>query len=497
MAVRVSADRTVSNGAPDLQLVCVSKRFAEVLALDQVNMDVQPGRVHALLGENGAGKTSLMRIAFGMLSPDAGTIQLNGRSIRFRSPADAIRNGIGMVHQHFSLIPNMSAVENFALGGRGRYNHAREKQRFEHYAAELGLSIDPETRASAMSPAEQQQLEIAKALGRECRLLILDEPTAVLPPVQAVALLSWLRRFADLGRSVVLITHKLRDAAAVANDVTVLRQGRAVLSGSIADVTEAELLTAMLGDARLDVDAELTPNAVPHAEAARSMVPVALLQAVTAERPDGRERLDDVSFAVGSGEMVGIAGLEGSGHRLLLHILAGRRQAARGFVRIPTAVGFIPEERQRDALALSLDVRENIALRDAGLRNGWIHWRRWTTLAQQLMRDFDVRAHDDRVSVRALSGGNQQKLVLARELRDDPKFIVAENPTRGLDVRATGEIRRRLRAARDAGAAVVLYSSDLDELAAVSDRVLAVYGGRVRACELSRNAIGRAMLGAT
>ena len=259
MAIRGSADRAVSSRTPDLQLVGVSKRFGDVLALDQVDMQVRPGMVHALLGENGAGKTSLMRIAYGMLSPDAGTVQLNGRPIRLRSPTDAIRNGIGMVHQHFSLIPSMSAVENFALGGRGRYSHVEEARRLAHYAAELGLSIRPDTRADAMSPAEQQQLEIAKALGRECRLLILDEPTAVLPPVQAAALLHWLRRFADKGRSVVLITHKLRDAVAVATDVTVLRQGRAVLSANIAGVTEDELLSAMLGDTR----AEPTPNEAP------------------------------------------------------------------------------------------------------------------------------------------------------------------------------------------------------------------------------------------
>lgn len=493
MAIRGSADRAVSSRTPDLQLVGVSKRFGDVLALDQVDMHVRLGTVHALLGENGAGKTSLMRIAYGMLSPDAGTVQLNGRPIPLRSPTDAIRNGIGMVHQHFSLIPSMSAVENFALGGRGRYSHAEEARRLAHYAAELGLSIRPDTRADAMSPAEQQQLEIAKALGRECHLLILDEPTAVLPPVQAAALLHWLRRFADKGRSVVLITHKLRDAVAVATDVTVLRQGRAVLSANIAGVTEVELLSAMLGDAR----GEPTPNEIPSlGETVRTSAPVASLQSVTAQDADGRERLDDVSLAVASGEMVGIAGLDGSGHRLLLRILAGRRQATRGSVRIPAAVGFIPEDRQREALALGLDVRENVALRGAGFRNGWIRWRRWTSLAQQLMHDFDVRARDDRTLVRALSGGNQQKLVLARELSDRPKLIVAENPTRGLDVRATRDVRRRLRAARDAGAAVVLYSSDLDELAADSDRVLAVYSGRVRECELSREAIGRAMLGA-
>lgn len=484
----------MSSATPDLQLVAVSKWFGNVLALDRVGIRVRPGTVHALLGENGAGKTTLMRITFGMLHPDAGTVRLNGQAMHFRSPSDAIHNSIGMVHQHFSLIPRMSAVENFALGGRGRFQRTHEVRRLARYATALGLSIKPDVTAHDMSPAEQQQLEIAKSLGRGCRLLILDEPTAVLPPSQAAALLNWVRAFADSGRSVVLITHKLRDAVAVANDVTVLRQSRVVLADSVANVSEEGLLTAMLGDARSEMHAESRPNATKDARMERSL-PVASLQSVTADDARSRERLGDVSLNVSGGEIVGVAGLDGSGHRLLLRILAGRRLPTLGVVRIPATVGFIPEDRQHEAVALSLDVRDNIALRDASSRSGWIDWRHWNDLTRQLMRDFDVRALDERIPVHALSGGNQQKLVLARELADKPTLIVAENPTRGLDVRATGEIRQRLRAARDAGAAVVLYSSDLDELSADSDRVLVVYGGHVRACELSRAGIGRAMLG--
>ncbi len=496
MAFRAGADRSVSSATPDLELVAISKRFGEVVALDQVDIRVRPGTVHALLGENGAGKSSLMQIAFGMLTADAGAVRLNGQPSRLRSPSDAIRKGIGMVHQHFSLIPNLSAVENFALGGRGRFDRAGEMRRLEHFTADLGLSIAPGVYAHAMSPAEQQQLEIAKALSRSCRLLILDEPTAVLPPLQAAALLNWVRRFADAGRSIVLITHKLRDAIAVADEVTVLRQGRKVFASSIASVAEPELRAAMIGDTRTETHAESQSGSAQPLDATMPVAAaVASLQSVTAEDAFGREHIKDVSLDFARGEIVGIAGLDGSGHRLLLRILAGRQRPTRGSVHIPPAVGFIPEDRHRDAVALDLDVRDNIALCNAGARRGWIDWRHWSRLTQQLLRDFDVRAGRERTPVRALSGGNQQKLVLARELAGAPPLIVAENPTHGLDVHATSEIRRRLRAARDAGAAVILYSSDLDELTADSDRALAVYAGRVRPCELSRDAIGRAMLG--
>jgi simple sugar transport system ATP-binding protein len=397
-----------------------------------------------------------------------------------------------MVQQHFSLIPAFTAVENFALGGRGIFDREKDTQRFQRYAAQLGLTVSTDARPSTLSPAEQQQLEITKALGRECRILILDEPAAALPPVQAAALLKWVRSYAHQGRSVVLVTHKLRDAIAIADDVTVMRHGRTVLSTPIASVTEEQLLSAMLGE-------ESNASALPH-DTGASVVkaptgPVASLSAVSALDPAKRERVEDVTLALAPGEIVGVAGVERSGHRLLLRIVAGRIQPNQGTARITDSIGFIPEDRHREAIALDLDIRDNVALREAGKRRGWVHWRTWATYAQKLIKDFDVHAPHERVSIAALSGGNQQKVVLARELAALPQLIVAENPTHGLDVRAASEIRQRLRAAAQSGTAVLWYSSDLDELAAEADRVLVLYDGHVRQCAPSRDDIGRAMLG--
>lgn len=490
MGFSSGANGVVSQNA--VELVAISKKFGDVVALAEASFSLRSGTVHALLGENGAGKTSLMRVAFGMLSPDAGSIRINGEAVRFHAPSDAIALGIGMVQQHFSLIPAFTAVENFALGGRGVFSREKETQRFQRYAVQLGLSVSADGRPSSLSAAEQQQLEIAKALGRECRILILDEPGSVLPPAQAAALLEWVRSFARQGRSVVLVTHKLRDAIATADDVTVLRHGRTVLSTPIASVTEERLLSAMLG--------EETAASAPQRDAGAAVVqatlgPVASLNAVSALDSAKRERVEDVTLSLAPGEIVGVAGVERSGHRLLLRILAGRIQPNQGTARIAASIGFIPEDRHREALALDLDIRDNVALRGAGKRRGWMNWRTWATYTQKLIKDFDVHAPHERVPIAALSGGNQQKLVLARELAALPQLIVAENPTRGLDVRAASEMRQRLRAAANAGAAVVWYSSDLDELAAEADRVLVLYNGHVRQCTPSRDDIGRAMLG--
>jgi simple sugar transport system ATP-binding protein len=484
----------VSPATPDLELVALSKRFGDVAALDAAHFHLQPGTVHALLGENGAGKTTLMRIAYGMLAPDRGSIRLDGRATVHRAPADAIANGIAMVHQHFSLVPAMSAVENFALGGRGRFDRSRAAERLARCAAPLGLDITPDVRVDTMSAAEQQQLEIAKALGRECRVLILDEPTAVLTPMHATALLQWLRAYAAMGNSVVLITHKLRDAVSAADDVTVLRHGRTVLEARIADVDERALLAAMLGTPHAEGDVGGGANRV--VAPVRHGPVVAAFDSVSGEDSSRREYLAHVTLDIHAGEIVGIAGLDGSGHRLLLRILAGRRAPGQGRIVLPSRIAFVPEDRQREGIAAQLSVRDNIALRGAGSRRGWMRGRHWDNLTRRLINEFDVHARDGQVPTYTLSGGNQQRLVLARELADHPELIVAENPTRGLDVRAAEQIRARLRTARDKGVAIVFYSSDLDEIVAECDRVVVVYDGRVRDVQPTRDAIGRALLGA-
>jgi simple sugar transport system ATP-binding protein len=487
--VSSGTDRTVRRAAPELELDGVTKSFGEVRALDAAHFRLRPGTVHALLGENGAGKTSLMRIVYGLLKADAGELRIDGTATALHSPADAIARGIGMVQQHFSLVPALTAVENFALGGHGRFDRAYEAERLEKHAAELGLRIARDEKADVMSAAEQQQLEIAKALRHDCGILILDEPTAVLTPQHAESLLKWLRSFANQGASAVLITHKLRDAVAVADDVTVLRQGRTVLERRIADVTEQELLAAMLGTSGAELDQERAPS-----NSAGDIV--ASVNNVSSKETGRREQLSRLSLDVRAGEIVGVAGLDGSGHRLLLRILAGRRAPSAGSAKLPARVAFIPEDRQREALASQLDLRENVMLRGAGVRRGWLKWSYWTEYTSRLLREFNVRAQSERATAQTLSGGNQQKLVLARELADGPQLIVAENPLRGLDVQAATEIRARLRAACDRGAAVVFYSSDLDELIADADRIVVIYDGHVRHVASTREEIGRALVGA-
>ncbi|MEW5916111.1 MAG: ATP-binding cassette domain-containing protein [Gemmatimonadota bacterium] len=474
---------------PALALGGITKRFAEVVALDSATLSVAPGSVHALLGENGAGKTTLMRIAFGAIAPDAGVVQIDGRTVHFHSSTDAVRLGIRMVHQHFALVPQMSALENFALGGHGRFHALQERERLAWCSAELGIALDPTLRVDAMSAAEQQHLEIAKALRGDCRILILDEPTALLAPAQARALLQWTRRFAASGRSVVLITHKLQDALGVADEVTVLRQGRTALSGTVENLTETELVTAMLGSA--------PPGEPERSLAVRvtSQRPIASLHSVSAHDDVHRERILDVSVALHHGEIVGIAGLERSGHRLLLRVLAGRQTPTVGSISAPDDVAFIPEDVRVEAIAGAMQLWENVAIRGAVRRRGWINRTLWTNTTRRLLSEFDVRAAHERIRADTLSGGNQQRLVLARELAGEPSLIVAENPTRGLDVRAAAFVRGRLRAARDRGAAVVFYSSDLDELIATCDRVLVMYAGRLTAVDRSLGAVGRALLG--
>jgi simple sugar transport system ATP-binding protein len=389
-------------------------------------------------------------------------------------------------------VPGFTALENFTLGGHGRVDIQRETRRLAETARQAGFEISPDTRADAMSPAEQQQLEILKALGRNVRILILDEPTAVLPPLQAEQLLQWLRAFTDHGGSVVLITHKLHEAVSIADDVTILRAGRTTLASRMSDVAEQELLAGMLGAQRVH-DGPATPPAAARSNAQHVVI---ALHNVTAADLRTRERLVNVNLDVRSGEILGVAGLEGSGHRLLLRVLAGRCTPRSGFVDTPYLAAFIPEDRDREAIVPRLNLRDNVALRGAGARRGWISRRQWSSFTRRLLHEFRVHAPHDRVAAYMLSGGNQQRLVLARELADHPRFVVAENPSRGLDVQAASEVRARLRAARDQGAAVVLYSSDLDEIVAECDRVIVVHRGDVRPVAPQRDAIGRALLGA-
>jgi ABC-type uncharacterized transport system ATPase subunit len=485
-----------------LELTHISKRYGPATVLDDVSFRLRAGTVHALLGENGAGKTTLMRIAFGMVRADAGAVQVHGTEARFRSPADAIAAGIGMVHQHFTLVPAMTIAENLALGGHGPLRPAAAVDSVLHVAALTGFALEPTARVASLPVSAQQRVEIAKALVRRSTILVLDEPTAVLAPAEVDDLLRWLRTFVASGNAAVLITHKLHEALAVADDVTVLRRGRVVHAGPAAAASVRSLTTAMIGEQLTSHDhamASITP--------ATASTPVFSAERVMLTDEMNTVRMREATFSVHGGEIVGVAGIEGAGQRELLRALAGRIEVAGGILHRPAAVGFVPEDRHHDAVLLDRSVTENVALRGAGRRRGLIDWSTVRAHSESLISAFDVRGADASSPLRTLSGGNQQKLVLARELDEEakpsaearergaPLALVAENPTRGLDVRATADVHARLRAARDRGAAVIVYSSDLDEVLALASRVLVAYAGTLREVMADRTAVGRAMLG--
>ncbi len=489
----------VSAPTPDatplaLSLRDISKRYGATQALDRATLNVRRGTLHALLGENGAGKTTLMRLAFGMAQPDAGTIQVDGQLCVWRSSADALRAGVGMVHQHFLLVPAMTVAENISLGRGGMFSGFDPRAAAERVAAlvaETGLAIDPTARAGELPVGAQQRLEILKALSHDARVLILDEPTAVLSPQETQDLYAWLRRFVESGRTVVLITHKVREALQIADDITVLRRGRTVLQVPAKDASEIEVLAALLGEA--------TTLTAPHVRtpARLSAVPVLTVDDVRVRDSRGTDRLKGVKVRVFGGEILGVAGVEGAGQLELLRVMAGRCAPYAGSATRPAQIGFVPEDRHRDAVIGAWTLVENFALKDAGTASGTLAWRGYAARAEAGVRTQDVRTNSVHNSMASLSGGNQQKFVLARELEGTPAALIVENPTRGLDVRAASQVLDALRAARDAGVAVVIHSSDLDELFSVSDRMVVCFAGTVRDVAVDRHAVGRAMVGLT
>jgi ABC-type uncharacterized transport system ATPase subunit len=473
-----------------LRLSNVAKSFSGTVVLDDVSFRLETGTIHALLVENGAGKTTLMRIAFGLHAADRGEV-LAGTPLRpIRSPIDAITSGVGMVHQHFTNVPAMTVVENVALGGgTGRFDEAAVSNLVRDIGERTGLTLDARARAGSLSVAGQQRLEIVKALARGARALILDEPTAVLAPTEATELLEWLRRFADAGNAAVLITHRLDEALRVADQVTVLRRGKRVLSAPAASLDTIRLSEAMIG--------ESAAVSLPRIDRGKdtSGSSIAQLDGVSVRNDRGIESLTDVNLVVREGEILGIAALDGNGQRELLRVLSGRARPSHGRVSIPDEVGFVPEDRQREALILDETLTINAALSDAGKRRGIMRWAQYREQARRVIADYDVRGGTPETQARTLSGGNQQKFALGRELDTSPRMIVAENPTRGLDIRASAAVHERVRLAAQRGTAVVVYSQDLDEVLALATRVVVVHRGRARSVPIDRGLIGRAMLG--
>lgn len=503
-----------------LEVCGVRKRFGAVRALDGVDFTCRAGRIHALLGENGAGKSTLMQVVAGLYVPDGGQIRFGGTSVTWRSPEEARRAGIAMVHQHFMLVPTMTVAENVALarGDRGAFQPARLAADVEQLAAQRRLAIgDPARVVEELSVGEQQRVEILKALVAPTRLLILDEPTAVLTPDEVHELFDLLRALAADGTAIVIVTHKLAEALSLADDVTVLRHGRVVGGGTAGDFDEASLAALMVGAPVSARAAGRVGGATPASSSARSATPVLELQHVSADDRRGVRVLDDVSLAVHGGELTVIAGVEGNGQGELVEVVSGvapsTLRALRGTVRIAgrtirspldareAGLAVVPPDRRRDGLVGGLTLWENLLLaadelRDAAPRG--VLPRDVAARSAERLRAFGVRPADPTLPADALSGGNQQRVVLARELgRRRLSAVVAANPTRGLDLAATAAVHERLRALAASGAAVLVLSTDLDEVEALAGEVRVLYRGHLLAptSHATRLELGKLMAG--
>ena len=493
-------------GVPPLVVMeHVSKRFPGVVANDDVSLELRAGEVHALIGENGAGKSTLMRVLYGLYPPDGGRITVGGQDVKIASPRDAIALGIGMVHQHFVLVDPFTVAENIILGMEGGPILDREgsEAKVAELADSYGFQIDSATVVEDLSVGEEQRVEILKALYRGVEILILDEPTAVLTPAESADLFENLRRLRDDGKTIVFISHKLDEVLEIADRVTVLRRGVVVGETIPSETSKAQLAEMMVGRPvlfRLDKP-QNEPGAI----------------ALAIHELEGG-RLHGLSLEVRHGEIVGVAGVEGNGQRDLADVIMGLRELESGSIQLDgrdllplsteeirdAGVAFIPEDRHEQGLVLDMSLWENSVIgrhddSDFSAGFGVLLIRKMKELATRLLAEFDVRARSIDVSARTLSGGNQQKLILARELETDPALLLAAQPTRGLDVGAIEFVWRQILDQKAAGRAVLLISAELDEIYALSDRIVTLYEGRITgeyAPDAPPEDVGQGMLGA-
>ena len=478
--------------APLLELRGITKQFPGVLANDHVDFDLRKAEVHALLGENGAGKSTLMNILYGLYHPDEGEIRLNGKPVRIGSPRDAIDLGIGMVHQHFMLIPVMTVAENIVLAAEPHngpfLDLGTAEERVRDLSARFGLAVRPEARIERISVGMQQRAEILKALYRGADILILDEPTAVLTPQEAHELFEILRSLQADGKSIIFISHKLNEVLEIADRITVLRLGEKIDTVPREGATPEGLARMMVGR-----EVVLRVEKAP----AQPAEPLLVVESLTVLDDRGLEAVRDVSFEVRAGEIVGVAGVDGNGQSELIDAITGLRKATAGRVlvggkevtnssargHLDLGIGHIPEDRQLRGLVLDFTLAENLALHDyreePDSKWGWLFPKRLLERAVRLLKEFDVRGGRPQTPAASLSGGNQQKVVVAREVSRDPRVLVAAQPTRGLDVGAIEFVHRRLVAERDDGRAILLVSFELEEVLSLADRILVVYEGRI------------------
>jgi simple sugar transport system ATP-binding protein len=494
-----------------VQLSHITKRYPGVVACDDVSFDLRRGEVHALLGENGAGKSTLMNVLYGLTAAE-GEIRVRGEPVEIDSPSDAIALGIGMVHQHFMLIPVMSVAENIVLAVEPTQagvllDRADASARVRDISNRFGLAVDPDALVHDITVGMQQRVEILKALYRGADILILDEPTAVLTPQEADELEEILRSLTAQGTSVIFITHKLHEVLDIADRVTVLRRGKYIGTEATAGATEASLARLMVGrEVVLTVDKTPAHPAQPRLE----------IRDLVVHDDRGLEAVRGLSLEVHAGEIVGVAGVDGNGQAELIDAITGLRTPTSGTITadgqditgatphavLEAGVGHIPTDRQRRGLVLDFTLAENIALHDfdrpPASRYGWMSPRRIEAAAGPVLAEFDVRGGGARTAAGSLSGGNQQKVIIAREVSRDPAVLVASQPTRGLDVGAIEYVHRRLIAERDEGRAILLVSLELDEVLSLSDRILVLFEGRIAAefrPGVSREDLGVAMCG--
>ncbi|MEY3744383.1 MAG: hypothetical protein RL430_1445 [Actinomycetota bacterium] len=493
----------------------VVKRFPGVVANDGVEFDVRKGEVHALLGENGAGKSTLSNILTGLYRPDEGTIELDGVPVSFASPKAALDAGIGMVHQHFRLVQPFTVAENVVLGNPQTpftINAGDVNKQVAELALRFDMAVDPAARIWQLSVGEQQRVEILKVLHRGAQVLILDEPTAVLTPIEAEALFRTLRTMTAEGRTVIFISHKLDEVMSVSDRITVLRGGRTVGTVETKSTSARELASMMVGRS-------VEFNRVVRGRPGNPRDVVLSVQGVNGNDDRGRQALHNVNITVGRGEIVGVAGVAGNGQRELAEVIAGMRPATDGSVSvggntlpngkaraaIAGGLAHVPEDRLHTGLAAGMSVEDNMALKTYRTpllsRFGMLRRNAMTEQATELVTRYDVKTPDTATPVRLLSGGNVQKVLLSREFSTNPLVLVAASPTRGLDVGAIETVRNRLVEAADAGVGILLISEDLEEIMSLADRITVMYEGRIvadiPAANASREQIGMLMGGAT
>ena len=496
-----------------MQLTGITKRFPGVIANRDVNMTVAVGEVHAIVGENGAGKSTLMKVLYGMLQPDEGTIEVDGQPVTFKSPTEAIAAGIGMVHQHFMLADNFTVLENVVLGAEPRKGLRLDREsaraRIREIGSAYGLEVDPDRPVEELGVGDRQRVEILKVLYRGARVLILDEPTAVLVPSEVTELFSNLEELKREGVTIIFISHKLDEVLAVADTITVIRAGTTVTTVTPAEVTARQLAELMVGS-------ELpTPETRESTVTDREVLEVKGLSVTDAT---GRAVLKDVSLRIRAGEILGIAGVEGNGQTELVEAIIGVQPMSAGHIELDDqdvtswstrrrregGIGYIPQDRHRNGLLLDAPLWENAALghqtTEAFSRGPWFNRRGARERTEAIVRDYDVRTPGIDVAAHALSGGNQQKLIVGREMEAKPSVLIAAHPTRGVDVGAQAAIWDQLRAARSAGLATLLVSADLEELIGLSDSLLVLYRGEVVATlkpsEVTPEVLGSYMTGA-